>query len=67
MAAPVRFAIIKGLNHGPIHEAAPGPLAQAWCGIRRQYRHRTMRQEFDTTCPKCLAALKAGRPRAHKS
>lgn len=59
----IRF---KAPNASTVHEAAPASATNlAWCGIRRQFRHRTV--PMDTTCPKCLRAIKAGRPQSHKS
>lgn len=65
---PVRFAIIKGTERGPVHQELPGKgWGQAWCGIRRQFRHRTLQEGIAPTCPRCLKALERGRPFARGS
>lgn len=70
---PEQFAIIKRgplgtSERGPVHQVVPGGAwGQAWCGIRRQFRHRTIRGEFPVTCPRCLKALERGRPYARGS
>lgn len=56
------FAALQG---GPVHAELPrGAWGQAWCGVRRQFRHRTTTDAV--TCPRCLRALGQGRPYSRK-
>lgn len=57
-----------GGKTGPVHAEQPAPHADlGWCGVRAQFRHRHADgTAADVTCPKCLVALRQGRPRAWK-
>lgn len=55
-------------SHGRVHLENPRLRYQAWCGVKTQFRHWTRPGERDeVTCPRCLAAMRADRPRAWKS
>lgn len=53
----------------PVHAVNEGPgWTQAWCGVQPQFRHRTRPGDAsEVTCPRCLSALRRGRPYARGS
>lgn len=57
---------VWGDREGPVHWLGTHRY-QAWCGSRPQFRHKvTEGNEGDVTCPKCIRALRRGRPYARK-
>lgn len=62
--APARPALAR--EEGPVHAMLPrAAWGQAWCGQRAQFRHRSVPAVAkEVNCPKCVRALKRGRPYA---
>lgn len=56
------------VEDAPVHAMLERHEPQAWCGSRAQFRHRVRPGSANAvTCPKCLRALRRGRPYARAS